>query len=322
MKTTNTLRARACVTAIAAVMALPSTALAQEAAVSADPAPVTTTDPAPAAETTPVDSTVTSASESPAAAVKTAKTSRPSAAKRSAATVRSAPKPVAKRASAPAATAPSPATKAAPVAASPMAAPATMVPATPAPQQPVEATAPNDDMTTALEFGGGALALLALGGAALAMNRRKRRNDEEQEVYLGDEAVAPAAVEEPMVLDQQVAEAQPTTEPLPTHEPQPIIVAPPMSAFAWGSAPVSPQAQQPEANAGDDRRPGETWVDRAMRGPTPDNPSLSLRKRLKRAAFFDKREREVAAGEARPVETDAGLPDAMDSVGERQLEAA
>jgi hypothetical protein len=55
---------------------------------------------------------------------------------------------------------------------------------------------------------------------------------------------------------------------------------------------------------------GESHVDRAMRGPTPDNPSLSLKTRLKRAAFFDKRDREVAAGKAEPVDADAGLPHA------------
>ena len=55
----------------------------------------------------------------------------------------------------------------------------------------------------------------------------------------------------------------------------------------------------------------ESHVDRAKRGPTPDNPSLSLTKRLKRAAFFDVREREVAAGEAEPVDADAGLPERM-----------
>lgn len=48
-----------------------------------------------------------------------------------------------------------------------------------------------------------------------------------------------------------------------------------------------------------------------MLGPTPENPSLSLKKRLKRAAFFDQREREVAAGEAKPVDSDAGLPEQM-----------
>ena len=55
----------------------------------------------------------------------------------------------------------------------------------------------------------------------------------------------------------------------------------------------------------------ESHVDRAMRGPTPDNPSLSLKTRLKRAAFFDKRDREVAEGKAEPVDATAGLPDAV-----------
>lgn len=63
----------------------------------------------------------------------------------------------------------------------------------------------------------------------------------------------------------------------------------------------------PETENGSD----ESHVDRAALGPTPDNPSLSLKKRLKRAAFFDQRDREVAAGTAEPVETDAGLPEQM-----------
>jgi hypothetical protein len=54
----------------------------------------------------------------------------------------------------------------------------------------------------------------------------------------------------------------------------------------------------------------ESHVDRARRGPTPDNPSLSLKKRLKRAAFFDQRERLAAEGKAVPVDPDAGLPEA------------
>ena len=54
----------------------------------------------------------------------------------------------------------------------------------------------------------------------------------------------------------------------------------------------------------------ESHVDRAMRGPTPDNPSLSLKTRLKRAAFFDQRERQVAEGTAEPVDPEAGLPEA------------
>ena len=86
-----------------------------------------------------------------------------------------------------------------------------------------------------------------------------------------------------------------------------------MSAFRWGNP-----AQV--ATKSDDRRPaGETWVERAYRGPTADNPSLSLRKRLKRAAFFDKRDREAAAGHATRIEPDAGLPDELNV---RELETA
>jgi hypothetical protein len=57
--------------------------------------------------------------------------------------------------------------------------------------------------------------------------------------------------------------------------------------------------------------PEESHVDRAMLGPTPDNPSLSLKTRLKRARFFDQREREVAEGTAEPVDAEAGLPEQM-----------
>lgn len=59
----------------------------------------------------------------------------------------------------------------------------------------------------------------------------------------------------------------------------------------------------------------ESHVDRARRGPTPDNPSLSLKKRLKRASFLDQREREVAQGKAEPVDPAAGLPEAVTGEG-------
>ena len=49
------------------------------------------------------------------------------------------------------------------------------------------------------------------------------------------------------------------------------------------------------------------------------NPSVSLKVRLRRAAFFDKRERDVAAGTAEPVEPDAGLPETMVEEQEREL---
>src|SRR5205807_3712142 len=102
------------------------------------------------------------------------------------------------------------------------------------------------------------------------------------------------------------------------HQEQPAMIAP--SAFAWGNqgqAEKPARASEPMAEQGD-RRPGETWVERARRGPTPNNPSASLRHRLSRAAFFDKREREVAAGLAQPIDTSAGLSRAMIDEQERE----
>ena len=156
---------------------------------------------------------------------------------------------------------------------------------------------------------GGALALLALGGTALAVTRRRRRHEEE-DAWVDEEPVAP------------VVEPAPVAQHDPISAEQPLIVAP--SAFAWGDRPVSGDA----VSAGeplvdqDDRLPGETWIQRAHRGPTANNPSVSLRNRLKRAAFFDQRDRDVAAGRAEPVEMDAGLPDAMVEEQERQGEFA
>ena len=167
-----------------------------------------------------------------------------------------------------------------------------------APKKP--APPPQNANQTALELGGGGLAILALGAAAVAIaNGRRRRKDEEAWNY---DNLEPAAEPD---AGHVVAE----------HEPR--MIAPEPSAFAWGKA----QASEQHANAAsDDRRAGETWVERAYRGPTADNPSLSLRKRLKRAAFFDKREREAAAGRAAPVEADAGLPE--NAIEQRELEAA
>ena len=42
-------------------------------------------------------------------------------------------------------------------------------------------------------------------------------------------------------------------------------------------------------------------VQAAYAGPTPENPSASLSKRLKRARFFDQRARQAAAGLATPL---------------------
>jgi hypothetical protein len=150
-------------------------------------------------------------------------------------------------------------------------------------------------------MGGGALVLLVGGAVAIAAARRRR----EREPVLGYE-----------IQDQPLHSE--TARPQMLHE-QPAMVAPSASAFSWGG---SDHAHDPQVeHAG--RRQGESWVERAYRGPSADNPSLSLRKRLKRAAFYDKREREAAQGTARPLEADAGLPESMtDTTRQRELEAA
>jgi resuscitation-promoting factor RpfA len=150
---------------------------------------------------------------------------------------------------------------------------------------------PVDEQTA--EIGGGAVALLVLGAGAFAVSRSRRKRREE--AAWNTEAISPEP-RDPL-FDEPMFEEQPATSEA--------------SAFAWGS-------RGREQNAS---RRDETWVERAYRGPTPENPSLSLRARLKRAAFFDKREREAAAGSADPVEADAGLP-ATAAAEEREREAA
>jgi hypothetical protein len=168
---------------------------------------------------------------------------------------------------------------------------------------PAKKIGPVEERTA--EIGGGAIALLALGGIGLAMrSRKRRREDEEAWNYDATEPSSEeSAADEPMTLTEEA------------HQPQPAMVAPELSAFAWGNR----QPCDDPTDDGSDRCPGETWVERAYRGPSPANPSASLKARLHRAAFFDKREREVAAGKAAPIDPDAGLPDAMVEEQEREV---
>ena len=135
-----------------------------------------------------------------------------------------------------------------------------------------------DDMVPIAGVAG--LGILALAGAGFAM-RRRRRNDEE------------AMVEETMPEPA-------STRPAPLISANPIAANAPIgaSAFSWNSTP------------NDVGKPVDR-IGAAKRGPTPDNPSLSLKKRLKRAAFFDQRDRAVSAGDAAPVSAMAGLPESM-----------
>jgi hypothetical protein len=79
------------------------------------------------------------------------------------------------------------------------------------------------------------------------------------------------------------------------------------------SADTSAPAASPSPCA--DAAPG-SHVEAACEGPSADNPSLSIKKRIKRAQFFDQREQLAAAGMAVPVEADAGLSDALVEPGE------
>ena len=156
-----------------------------------------------------------------------------------------------------------------------------------------------------LTIGGIALALIALAGIAYAVLRRRREEQAWHGDWTDDEATTEEAVAAPAAVEPRHDSV--------VHDEQPAIAEP--SAFAWGAtAPATPKADRED---GDDRLPGETWVQRAYRGPSANNPSVSLKNRLRRAAFFDKRERDVAAGHAEPVDFDAGLPDAM--ADEREL---
>jgi hypothetical protein len=323
MMTRTQLYARTGVAAIAAVLALSSTQIvAQEAAqpVTAEPVMTIPAQPPPAATPDPLALTT-----EPTQTSTTKTTTTSTTARRSARAAPAKPAPVATRtvtrkvtahtaspaplvAAAPAAAPPAPAAKPAPVVDLSAQSAAVPPPQTTA-SQPAFQLNQNE-----LILGGGALALVALAAAAIAMRRRRRRLEEEEAAqydYDMVEPVQPPAAEPELLLEQT-----------PRHDPifdrQPAIVAPPMSAF--------PQTTRPrqDAAAGDCLEL-ESWTERAKCGPTPDNPSQSLKKRLKRAAFFEQRDRDVAAGNAAPVDADAGLPDAMDEPADgskSQLERA
>lgn len=139
------------------------------------------------------------------------------------------------------------------------------------------------------------------------MTRRRHEDEEDWETESMEGATA-----EPEALESS------PQEPV-IHEEQPAIIAPETSAFAWGNREPADKVSLSTAVHGDERRAGESWIERAYRGPSPSNPSVSLRARLKRAAFFDKRERDAAAGLAEPVDTTAGLPEALVEEREREL---
>jgi hypothetical protein len=324
MMTRTQLYARTGAAAIAAVLALSSTQIAAQAAQPVTTEPVTTTPAPPPAATEPVATPDPLAPATEPTATSTTKTTTTrTTARRTVRTAPAKPAPVATRtvtrnvtthtattapvaAAIPPAAPPAPAAKPAPVVN--LSAQRAAPPPQPAAAEPAFQLNQNE-----LLLGGGALALVALAAAAIAVRRRRRLRIEEEEAAQY-EHVEPMS-QDP-IFDKQPASAEPepVLEQTPRHDPifdrQPAIVAPPMSAF--------PQTTPPrqEVAAGDCAEL-ESWTERAKCGPTADNPSQSLKKRLKRAAFFEQRDREVAAGNAAPVDADAGLPDAVEEPSER-----
>jgi hypothetical protein len=269
---------RAATTAIAAVIAISSTpALAQDASVP-DPAIEA---PAPASDPLAPDPVVTQTPAPPAAEAPRrskpkveATTAKPvSTVRRSASTAPTTSKRAATRTASPSPAEPVPA----PAAEAPVVLPSPVA-AEPAPvAQPI--TVPQaEPASQALELdetlpiaGAAGFGLLALAGVGLAMRRRRRRR-EDAEFEANQWALGHAAPEpRPEPVRSEPAFARPRAQE-PVHSGGPATALP----------------------AGFDLSRFGRHVQAAYRGPTPDNPSLSLKNRLRRASFFDQQERRAA----------------------------
>ncbi len=289
--TKNIALSRPATSAIAAFLALSTSAFAQEApTITMTPPVVESTTPAPqtpptvAAPSTPapvaapqtaapapvirvpLDIAPVETTAAPEATQRTAPAVSARAARTPARTAERA-RPVA---AAPVAVAAAPASVAdtAPIAdmtpiAAPMAAPAEPVVAAPLPAE----TATAAGGAFPWEIVGGAAALLIVGGAGLAFARRRRQ--------------AAVAYEAPVQRYEPVEAAAPVTSDAqswitPAYGPHASTTPAPRTTPAFAAAPSGSMGRH-EAMA--------------MAGPTPDNPFATLSKRLKRARFRDRQER-------------------------------
>lgn len=267
---------RSGLTAIAAVLALSSTPLlAQETTAPPDPVTETSSEPAPTADplapepaaSQPEATEPASTEESSPAA---APTRRTAARSRTAATNRASSEPA--RTAAPA-SAPQPAEAAAetlPVL------PPTAAPVTDpfAPAEPVAVEEPVADETLPIA-GAAGLGLLALGAIGLAVQGRRRRREERAH----------------QLANQQYLEEHPE-ELAPSHDEPAFVRAshPAMAAAAPG--PVLTDAPKTKLPKDFDLSRFGPHVQAAYLGPTEDNPSLSLKHRLRRAAAMDQKARQ------------------------------
>lgn len=280
-------------TAIAAVLAFSSTPLlAQEVDTTTpvvDPAPAPAApaadplapDPAPAeAATTEATTTAKESKPKSATAARTTRSATRSTTTRTV-TRSAAPAP------APAAEAPTPAPTATAESAVPPVAPGPMPVADPVPVEPA-ANAAAIDMDEALPIAGGAALGLMLLGGAVAVRRRRRRQQEE-----ADEATKMAFLEA-AEHEHEVERAEHPATPI---EPAFARAAAPRHDPVPGKTPIADVPTTDLPDEFDLSRFGP-HVQAAYRGPTEDNPSLSLKYRLRRASFLDQQERRMAEAAA------------------------
>lgn len=208
----------------------------------------------------PLDIAPPAEADTPKAEPKAAAAATPTQAQRAPARPRAAEPARAAAASAPVETAPVETAEAAPAAemtaAAPLAAtvPATVVPPAETMAEPVGQRATGNDAFP-WEIVGGTAALLVIGGAGLAFARRRRTADEEE------------AFDTVFIDDARAADPVPAVPaPSPTPPSAPAFVATPAAGMGRHEA-------------------------MAMAGPTPDNPFVTLRKRLVRARFLDRQDR-------------------------------
>lgn len=138
--------------------------------------------------------------------------------------------------------------------------PVAPVAAPPAPK--AEATLPDG----ALPAAGVGLGALVLAGLGMAI-RRRRRDEEDQEVWLEDQSVAEF------------------------HEPRAPALPVPAETASVSPAALPVAAKVPGLPDGFDLSRYSPRVQAAYRGPTAENPSVSMKKRVKVARALDQRER-------------------------------
>ena len=288
--TYRNLQTRSGLAALAAVLALTASPLAaQETAPVAEPvvdAPDVSTTPAPD-PLAPEPVTETPVSETAAApTTETAAPAAPSAVQRSAtrsraATPQRAPRAQATEPAAPAAASPPEAL----AAAEPLVAPPPVLEPAPAPVADQASTSIDQEaIEDALPIAGAAgLGLLLMAGG-IAMRRRRRREelDETELMPLQAEAVPADHVEEPSFV----------------REPVPAAAV----AASMPSRPIAGDVPTTKLPEGFDLSRFGPHVRAAYRGPTEDNPSLSLKYRLRRAAAMDQRARLAAEQVTAPAQ--------------------